>query len=219
LPQIYQKSGIDYFGHPEDGLERHQSAAFQTVLVGITRRQQGADLFPHDYVHLDLNPVRLAEDLAIARKQSPGLAEMMDLYGVGDHGGGPTRAILDEGVHWMQPDKIVPPMRFGTAAAYFNDVDGRLASNSPEWNYASIAKGYTDPPPPPAGMISIPTWKSELYFEYHRGVMTTQANHNVTCGKVPCGIKRGEIRRAGMARWKRIPRGQIDRGMEKDHVQ
>jgi alpha-mannosidase len=26
-------------------------------------------------------------------------------------------------------------------------------------------------------MVSIPTWKSELYFEYHRGVMTTQANH------------------------------------------
>ncbi len=25
--------------------------------------------------------------------------------------------------------------------------------------------------------VSIPTWKTELYFEYHRGVMTTQANH------------------------------------------
>jgi len=25
--------------------------------------------------------------------------------------------------------------------------------------------------------VNIPTWKSELYFEYHRGVMTTQANH------------------------------------------
>ncbi len=28
-----------------------------------------------------------------------------------------------------------------------------------------------------AGQVSIPTWKSELYFEYHRGVMTSQANH------------------------------------------
>jgi alpha-mannosidase len=118
----------------------------------------------------------LAEDLAIARKQAPGLSEMMDLYGVGDHGGGPTRAILDEGVHWMQPDKIVPPMRFGTASAYFHDVAGKVDSNSPEWDYTSIAKGYTEPPAPAAGKISIPTWKSELYFEYHRGVMTTQAN-------------------------------------------
>ena len=87
--------------------------------------------------------MRLAEDLAIARKQAPGLSEMMDLYGVGDHGGGPTRAILDEGVHWMQPDKIVPPMRFGTASAYFHDVAGKVDSNSPEWDYTSIAKGYT----------------------------------------------------------------------------
>ncbi len=44
------------------------------------------------------------------------------------------------------------------------------------WNYQSIAKGYTPPPAVP-GKISIPTWKSEMYFEYHRGVMTTQANH------------------------------------------
>ena len=43
------------------------------------------------------------------------MTEMMDLYGIGDHGGGPTRAILDEGMHWMQPDKVVPKMQFGTA--------------------------------------------------------------------------------------------------------
>ncbi len=28
------------------------------------------------------------------------MTDMMDLYGIGDHGGGPTRAILDEGMHW-----------------------------------------------------------------------------------------------------------------------
>jgi alpha-mannosidase len=28
-----------------------------------------------------------------------------------------------------------------------------------------------------ADEVSIPTWKSELYFEYHRGVMTAQADH------------------------------------------
>jgi alpha-mannosidase len=39
-----------------------------------------------------------------------------------------------------------------------------------------MAKGYTAPPAV-EGKVSIPTWKSEMYFEYHRGVMTTQANH------------------------------------------
>ena len=27
------------------------------------------------------------------------------------------------------------------------------------------------------GKISLPIWNDELYFEYHRGVFTTQANH------------------------------------------
>jgi len=177
LPQIYKKSGIDYFVTQKMAWNDTNPLPFKLFWWESPDGSKVLTYFPHDYVHTDLNPVRLANDLAIARKQAPGLDEMMDLYGVGDHGGGPTRAILDEGVHWMQPGKIVPPMRFGTAAAYFHDVAGKVDRNSPEWDYASIAKGYTEPPAPTAGMISIPTWKSELYFEYHRGIMTTQANH------------------------------------------
>jgi alpha-mannosidase len=105
------------------------------------------------------------------------LSEVMDLYGIGDHGGGPTRAILDEGVHWMQPDKVVPRSKFGTAQSYFSSVESKLATDSPVWDYESIAKGYKAPETPTDGQIAIPTWKSEMYFEYHRGVMTTQANH------------------------------------------
>ena len=32
--------------HPEDDLERHQPASLQALLVGVARRQQGADLLP-----------------------------------------------------------------------------------------------------------------------------------------------------------------------------
>jgi len=177
LPQIYKKSGIDYFVTQKMAWNDTNQLPFKLFWWVSPDGSKVLTYFPHDYVHTDLNPVRLAEDLAVARKQSPGLTEMMDLYGVGDHGGGPTRAILDEGVHWMQPGKVVPPMQFGTASAYFHDLAGKIDRNSPEWDYASIAKGYTPPPAPPEGKISIPTWKSELYFEYHRGVMTTQANH------------------------------------------
>ena len=110
------------------------------------------------------------------------MTDMMDLYGIGDHGGGPTRAILDQGVHWAD---AVDAGEGGAAdavrdrAELLSDADveeRKIAPDSPEWNYQSIAKGYTPPPAVP-GKISIPTWKSELYFEYHRGVMTTQANH------------------------------------------
>ena len=77
--------------------------------------------FPHGYGNNNLNPVRLSADLVQARTMAPGLTEMMDLYGVGDHGGGPTRDVLDEGVRWMQPDKVAPKMEFGTAPPYSRD--------------------------------------------------------------------------------------------------
>ena len=48
--------------------------------------------FPHDYANDNLSPVRLADDLRDRAAARTGMTEMMDLYGVGDHGGGPTRA-------------------------------------------------------------------------------------------------------------------------------
>ncbi len=71
---------------------------------------------------------------------------------------------------------VTPHFEFGTAQSWFTDVEKQIAPDSPVWNYQSIAKGYTAPPVVP-GKVTIPTWDSELYFEYHRGVMTTQANH------------------------------------------
>lgn len=176
-PQIYKKTGIDYFVTQKMTWNDTNQLPFKLFWWESPDGSKVLTYFPHDYVHDDLNPVRLAYDLVTARKQAPGMTEMMDLYGIGDHGGGPTRAMLDQGTHWMQPDKVIPTMKFGTAQSYFTNVESKVASTSPEWDYSKIAQGYTYPPAPSEGQISIPTWKSELYFEYHRGVMTTQANH------------------------------------------
>lgn len=181
LPQIYKKSGVDYFVTQKMAWNDTNQLPFKLFWWESPDGSKVLTYFPHGYGNNDLGPVRLSEDLATARKQAPGLTEMLDLYGIGDHGGGPTRAVLDEGVHWMEPDKIVPKSEFGTAQPFFSKVEKQIASESPEWNYDSIAKGYHEPPTPPEGQIAIPTWKSEMYFEYHRGVMTTQANqkHNM----------------------------------------
>jgi len=177
LPQIYKRSGIDYFVTQKMTWNDTNQLPFKLFWWESPDGSKVLTYFPHDYANGNLNPVRLSNDLATARKQAPGINEIMDLYGVGDHGGGPTRAVLDEGAHWSQPDKVVPKMQSGTAQSFFTDVEGKIAANSPSWDYESIAKGYTPPPTPADGQISIPTWKSEMYFEYHRGVMTTQANH------------------------------------------
>ncbi len=176
LPQIYKKSGIDYFVTQKMTWNDTNKLPFKLFWWESPDGSKVLTYFPDDYVNLNLSPVRLSDDLAIARKRSPGLTEMMDLYGVGDHGGGPTRAILDEGFHWKADDHVTPKYQFGTAQSFFSTVEKQIAPQSPVWNYQSIAKGY-EPPPAVAGQVSIPTWDTELYLEYHRGVYTTQANH------------------------------------------
>jgi alpha-mannosidase len=179
LPQIYKKSGVDYFVTQKMAWNDTNQLPFKFFWWESPDGSKVLTYFPHDYANDNLNPVRLARDFTIAQKQAAGLTGMMDLYGIGDHGGGPTRAILDEGRHWAYPSLpayVMPKIEFGTALPYFAALEKQIAPNSPVWDYASIAKGYT-PPPPVAGRLNIPTWKSELYFEYHRGVMTTQANH------------------------------------------
>jgi len=179
LPQIYKKSGVDYFVTQKMTWNDTNQLPFKLFWWESPDGSKVLAYFPHDYANDNLNPVRLSADLVTARERATGMTDMMDLYGIGDHGGGPTRAILDEGFHWADastPAKVVPKMQFGIAQTYFSTIEEQIAPESPTWNYQSIAKGYTAPPAVP-GMTSIPTWKSELYFEYHRGVFTTQANH------------------------------------------
>ncbi|HMF53020.1 MAG TPA: glycoside hydrolase family 38 C-terminal domain-containing protein, partial [Edaphobacter sp.] len=176
LPQIYKRSGMDYFVTQKMTWNDTNQLPFKLFWWQSPDGSKVLTYFPHDYANRNLNPVRLSADLATARQRSPGLEQMMDLYGVGDHGGGPTRAMLDEGNHWAKDGMIVPKLQFGTAQSYFNGVEQKLSTNSPDWNYGSIAKGYKAPAAD-TGKIGIPTWNDEMYLEYHRGVFTTQAQH------------------------------------------
>jgi alpha-mannosidase len=185
LPQIYKKSGIDYFVTQKMTWNDTNKLPFKLFWWESPDGSKVLAYFPHDYVNLDLSPVRLSDDLATARKLSPGMTEMMDLYGVGDHGGGPTRAMLDEGFRWAAPsaaavaanggEPVTAKYQFGTAQSFFSAVEKQIAPESPTWNYQSIP--HYEAPAAVAGKVSIPTWDSELYLEYHRGVYTTQANH------------------------------------------
>ena len=175
LPQIYKRSGIDTFVTQKMAWNDTNQLPLKLFWWESPDGSKVLTYFPHGYGNQTLDPVRLSLDLATARKRSPGLDEMMDLFGVSDHGGGPTRAMLDQGMHWADGDKPVPKMEFGTAGAFFSKVQGEIAPDSKTWNYRTIAQGYTYPAAPAAGQISIPTWDDELYLEFHRGVYTSQA--------------------------------------------
>ena len=156
LPQIYKRSGIDYFV-TQKLMWAHEFTTFPYKLFWWESPDGSRILtyFPHDYAG-GIDPPQMAKDLSIwipslygtdAKQQS----DMMHLYGVGDHGGGPTRTMLDTATRWMKPDVVYPNLQFSTAKSFFDDLDEKLPA------------------------MKVPTWRDELYFEYHRGVQTTQA--------------------------------------------
>jgi len=156
LPQIYKKSGMDYFV-TQKLLWAHEFTVFPYKLFWW-QAPDGSRLltyFPHDYAGgIDVEP--LATDLSIWMpsiygKSIPEKPEMMHLYGVGDHGGGPTRVMLDHADQLRAPDAVYPKLEFSFARDFFSGLEKKLPS------------------------MQVPTWDGELYFAYHRGVFTTQA--------------------------------------------
>ena len=156
LPQIYKKSGMDYFV-TQKLLWAHEFTTFPYKLFWW-QAPDGSRLltyFPHDYAGgIDAEP--LAKDVSIWMPSiyGPKLTdhpEMMHLYGVGDHGGGPTRVMLDHADELRAPQTVFPKLQFSFATDFFADMEKKLPS------------------------MQVPTWDGELYFAYHRGVFTTQA--------------------------------------------
>ena len=156
LPQIYKKSGMDYFV-TQKLIWAHEFTYFPYKMFWW-EAPDGSRLltyFPHDYAE-GIEGAHIATDLAewapaIYGQNTEIGPETMHLYGVGDHGGGPTRTMLDNAAQLMSPNVVYPKFEFGTAQGFFDDLQKKLPS------------------------MTVPTWKDELYFEYHRGVFTTQA--------------------------------------------
>ncbi|MGC2247783.1 MAG: alpha-mannosidase, partial [Terriglobales bacterium] len=156
LPQIYKKSGMDYFV-TQKLLWAHEFTTFPYKLFWW-QAPDGSKLltyFPRDYA-AGIEGPSMAKDLsvwapAIYGPKLAGTPEMLHLYGVGDHGGGPTREMLDNANELMAPGTIYPKLEMGTAAGFFDELGKKLPS------------------------MNVPTWNGELYFQYHRGVFTTQA--------------------------------------------
>jgi len=156
LPQIYKRSGMDYFV-TQKLMWAHEFTTFPYKYFWW-QAPDGSRLltyFPHDYEDpIDAEP--LANQIAtwmpsIYGKTIPDKPEMMHLYGVGDHGGGPTRVMLDHADQLRAPETVFPTLEFSFAREFFADMEKKLPS------------------------MQVPTWDGELYFQYHRGVFTTQA--------------------------------------------
>src|SRR6185312_5650991 len=150
LPQIYKKSGVDYFVTQKIYWNDTTKFPYKMFWWLSPDGSRVLTYFPHDYVNM-MEPVRMAQDVADYIPRTPQFPEMLHLYGIGDHGGGPTRIMLDREKLWASDKVVYPKLQLGTAAEFFKDA----AAAAPNLN--------------------LPVWNSELYLEFHRGVFTTPA--------------------------------------------
>jgi alpha-mannosidase len=148
LPQILRKSGFDFFVTEE--MRWNDTDAWPARLNYFWwEGPDGSRVFTdmiYSYDH-DLSPRRLAKEFSVTRDSSAS-RRMLTVYGVGDHGGGPTMAMLDRARN-LQRVPAFPVVR----------------DASPDSSLSRMRLDARDGP----------VLRDELYLEYHRGVYTTQA--------------------------------------------
>ena len=77
LPQIYKKSGIDYFVTQKMAWNDTNQLPLKLFWWQSPDGSRVLTYFPHDYVNQDFEPVRMATDLDVIVDLNPGQKEMM----------------------------------------------------------------------------------------------------------------------------------------------
>lgn len=149
LPQIMQQCGIEYFVtgklHWNDTTEFPLGCFWWESPDGTRLLTLMSP--PNVTGVMDTDPMTMS-DYAIAWERQTNLQDMFWLPGVGDHGGGPTRDMLEVASKW-DSSPFFPQLEFSTALDYLDRV---------------------------AVSPSLPVWQEELYLELHRGCYTVHAD-------------------------------------------
>ena len=167
LPQIVQQCGIKYFVtgklHWNDTTQFPHGCFWWESPDGTRILTLMSP--PNVTGVMDTNPITMT-DYAVAWEKQTGLQEIFWLPGVGDHGGGPTKDMLEVAAKWSS-SPFFPEIEFSTALDYLNKISqspSHLVSQSP-----SLLVPKSPRPP-------FPVWQDELYLELHRGCYTVHAD-------------------------------------------
>lgn len=177
LPQIYKKSGIDYFITQKLRYNDTNQLPLKLFWWQSPDGSRVLSYFPHDIVQ-GTEADEMARDLAVAIKLNPGQHELMHVYGpsLGRLNITGARESIENGIQWSNPNRVYPRVEFRTSQSFFNDMNPRIStSDIPVWNYKTLAAGQTELPAQSDGKIHLPVWNDEIYLEHHRGTFTSQA--------------------------------------------
>jgi alpha-mannosidase len=148
MPMFYKNSGIDAFITQKIGWNDTNVFPYRVFWWESPDGSKILSYFPFDYVNTITQSYQLVDWLR-QFEANTGFRNMLVLFGIGDHGGGPSIDMIDRIEHLKTLD-IYPNIKYGTATEYL------------DWMKSQDLK-------------NIPTWKDELYLEYHQGTLTTQS--------------------------------------------
>ncbi|MCL5102716.1 MAG: alpha-mannosidase [Armatimonadetes bacterium] len=165
MPQIYKKSGLDYFmtakiSWNDTNRFPHNTFTWQGI--------DGTRMLTH-FIHGTYNAMLQADELAglwdgyNSKLSSP---EFLSAFGWGDGGGGPSREMLER-MSSIADIPGMPKVKTGRAHDFFD----KLASE----------------------VKDLPVWNGEFYFELHRGTYTTQAGNKRNNRKSELTYREAEI--------------------------
>ncbi|MBJ3785955.1 alpha-mannosidase [Devosia sediminis] len=164
LPQIMEKSGLDYFVTSKlswNDTDRHPYDTFfwRGIDGTVTKAQLiTAQRFESDAIYTTYNgDLSVSETMGAWKRYEPKRAnsEVIMSYGYGDGGGGPTRAMIERGTRLERGIPGAPKVKLEGIVPYLDRLSARMES---------------DP-------TRFPTWNGELYLQYHRGTLTTWAKN------------------------------------------
>ncbi|MEH2027623.1 alpha-mannosidase [Nostoc sp.] len=169
LPQFFANAGIEYFVTQK--LRWNDTTKFDYGAFWW-RSPDGSEVFSlmSALIGESIDPVKMAT-YALEWQTQTDLPESLWLPGVGDHGGGPTRDMLETAQRW-QKSPFFPDLEFTTAEKYLQQISKgvRRQDSAALASPRASAEGNSDDSP------SFPTWNDELYLEFHRGCYTTHAD-------------------------------------------
>lgn len=148
MPMLYRSAGIDAFITQKIGWNDTNVFPHRLFWWESPDGSRILSVFPFDYVNNIGQPFGLVDWLR-QFEANTGFRNLIILFGVGNHGGGPSLEMMRR-IDRLAEIPIYPKVEFGTAKAYL------------DWLKAQ-------------DLSSVPVWKDELYLEYHRGTYTTQA--------------------------------------------
>ena len=150
LPQIFAAGGMRRFVTQKLSWNRTNRFPHQTFWwEGIDGTRVLTHFPPVDTYNAEMTPGELSESMERFAEHAWSDVSLIP-FGYGDGGGGPTREMLARAARLADLDPM-PRVELGTAARFFEHVEAEAAAGAP-----------------------VPVWRGELYFETHRGTLTSQ---------------------------------------------